>query len=128
MSLPSPSCTLPTPAPTLPPALRGVRLRRRLPRNDTHVPQVPVRVREKDVMDAVMRALPGTPFPPELPPPPLRYPDPPGVGTEVLPPGVNPAPTGAPVPVIAPRRVASQNDVWNSEQANLGVLYTQSLS
>lgn len=112
-----------TPAPTLPPAVRGFRLRRRQPRNGTHVPQVPVRVREKDVMDAVMRALPGTPFPPELPPPPRRYPDPPGVGAEVLPPGVLPAPTGSPLPVIAPRRVATQADVWNAEPANLGVLY-----
>merc|ERR1719174_227582 len=120
----APAKTAPaTPAPTLPPSVRGFRLRKRLPRNDTHVPQVPVRVREKDVMDAVMKALPGTPFPPELPPPPPRYPEPPGVGAEALPPGVNPAPTGSRVPVIAPRRVASQNDVWNSEQANLAVLY-----
>merc|ERR1719271_418633 len=68
------------------------------------------------------RSAPATPAP-TLPPPPRRYPDPPGVGAEVLPPGVLPAPTGSPLPVIAPRRVATQADVWNAEPANLGVLY-----
>jgi hypothetical protein len=103
----------------LPPSVQGFRLRRAPPKKQTR-PQVPVTVR--DLKSALAKVLPT--IPPEPPADPRRYPKPPGVGQEVLPPGIAPAPTGMPVRPVAPVPTSPLTAQWSAaSDANLGVLY-----